>query len=421
MPPATPASGPVVPPTIQAATGPTAESTILSHAESGIGAQAPGAPVAAPGSRDAEVTGKLARARTLLASHGAGALVLTRVDNFAWVTGGGRSFISSATDTGAAWAVITPDRSWIVTSNIEAARIAEEEVAGAGWEVLPYPWWGPGPGPALRASLDAVHASGPLLADGPLPGAIDVAAEIAALRVHLGPEEQHRAAAAGRDTAEALEACCRALQPGDTEFATVGRLAAECYARGIEPVVHLVAADERARSRRHPLPTMRRIEAYALVVVCGMREGLVLSATRLVHFGPPPEDLTRRWRAAAHVDAAMIANSRPGRTAGEVFATAQQAYRQAGFPDEWRLHHQGGLTGYASREWRATPGGHQTIQAGQMLAWNPSVAGAKSEDTILVLDQGLPQVLTRSGQWPEIEIETQGGWRVARPAILTVV
>lgn len=365
--------------------------------------------------RAAEVAAKLDRLRALLDEHGAEALVLTRIANFAWASGGGRSFINIAAETGAAWAVVTPARVWVITSNIEAQRLAEEELTGLDWDVAPYPWWSDaGPG-ALLANL--VGGAVRLLADGGVPGATDVGRRLVELRSQLSVEEQARARALGRDTGLALEDACRGLAAGDTEFAIAGRLAHECYRRGMEPVVHLVAADGRAWRRRHPLPTNAVLDRYALVGLCTLRGGLVLSASRLVHFGPPEADLLGRWEAAATVDAEMLAASRPGATAGAILATAQAAYARAGFPDEWRQHHQGGLAGYASREWRALPDGEQVLAAGQLVAWNPSVAGAKSEDTALV-GSGAPEILTETGQWPLRTIQTTGGVQVARPAIL---
>jgi Xaa-Pro dipeptidase len=47
--------------------------------------------------------------------------------------------------------------------------------------------------------------------------------------------------------------------------------------------------------------------------------------------------------------------TRPGRSLADCFADLRGFYADAGFPGEWRLHHQGGITGYASRELIATP------------------------------------------------------------------
>ena len=78
----------------------------------------------------------------------------------------------------------------------------------------------------------------------------------------------------------------------------------------------------------------------------------------------------------------------PGRTFADVFADIQTFYADADFPDEWRLHHQGGSTGYRSRETIATPSTHDEIQAGMAFAWNPSIAGAKAEETFLLGARG---------------------------------
>ncbi|MEW6698257.1 MAG: hypothetical protein ACOY35_01135 [Bacillota bacterium] len=52
--------------------------------------------------------------------------------------------------------------------------------------------------------------------------------------------------------------------------------------------------------------------------------------------------------------------------------------------DDWRFLHQGGLTGYAPREYLATMFSECIVQENQAFAWNPAIYGIKSEDTILV-------------------------------------
>ena len=113
----------------------------------------------------------------------------------------------------------------------------------------------------------------------------------------------------------------------------------------------------------------------------------------------------------------MILGTRPGTTAGEVLAAAQRAYARVGFPDEWRLHHQGGAIGYQPREYNAFPGSPEVILANQAFAWNPSICGTKSEDTILAGPAG-PEVLTcASGDWPAVEIEVTMPERMKRRGI----
>jgi len=96
----------------------------------------------------------------------------------------------------------------------------------------------------------------------------------------------------------------------------------------------------------------------------------------------------------------------------DVFKDGVSAYARTGFADEWKLHHQGGPTGYATRYSRATFSSAGHVSAGQAYAWNPSITGTKSEDTILVLESG-PEVISGDPSWPMVE-----GLPVPRPDIL---
>jgi antitoxin VapB len=177
-----------------------------------------------------------------------------------------------------------------------------------------------------------------------------------------------------------------------------------------------VATDERIFSFRHPLPTYKSMERYAMLVMCGRRWGLVCSLTRLIHFGKLPDDLRRRAEAVARVDAAFIHATRPGKTIGQVFQQGVGVYSQVGFSDEWKLHHQGGPAGYEPREFIARPTSQEMVSLGQSYAWNPSITGTKSEDTIQVGEEE-NEVITAIPGWPTIEVEIDGR-TYSRPAIL---
>lgn len=100
----------------------------------------------------------------------------------------------------------------------------------------------------------------------------------------------------------------------------------------------------------------------------------------------------------------MIKATVPGATLGDVLRAAQAAYEKYGFADEWTQHHQGGPTGYLTREERATPESKTIIRLNQAFAWNPTIAGTKSEGTTLLTEQG-PEVITVTGDWPIVVFE----------------
>jgi antitoxin VapB len=113
----------------------------------------------------------------------------------------------------------------------------------------------------------------------------------------------------------------------------------------------------------------------------------------------------------------MMKAARPGKSVSQVFAEARAAYSRNGYPDEWQLHHQGGAVGYQPREYIATPECAETVLANQAFAWNPSVRGTKSEDTMLVREQGFELLTAPSPAWPAVVIE-EGGEPIPRADIL---
>ena len=56
------------------------------------------------------------------------------------------------------------------------------------------------------------------------------------------------------------------------------------------------------------------------------------------------------------------------------------------------------------------------VAAVQPFAWNPSVPGAKSEDTFLITEAGA-ELLTATPGWPQVQVAVNGG-TMDRPAIL---
>jgi antitoxin VapB len=160
------------------------------------------------------------------------------------------------------------------------------------------------------------------------------------------------------------------------------------------------------------------MDKYAMLVLCGRQKGLVCSLTRLIHFGPLPDELKRKAEAVAYVDAIMILATRPGKTAAEIFQVTKDAYAKVGFADEWQLHHQGGPAGYAPREFIATATADIPVGVGQVYAWNPSITGCKSEDTVLIGDLN-NEVLSVIPGWPTITVEVDGQ-TIERPTILEV-
>jgi Xaa-Pro aminopeptidase len=349
--------------------------------------------------------------RQLMLLHQVDALLLQRISSFAWATCGAASYINTAATFGDASLLVTPGGRYLITNNIEATRLEKEEkLVVQGWDFQITPWH---ESQQVIANLTKGLKVG---ADNAYSGAKDLSSQVSAMRSVLLPEEEHRFRILGKLCAQAMEDAIAAVTPGQTEYEIAGLLANAAERRGVQAIVNLIATDERIYAYRHPLPTGKNFERYAMLVLCGRRGGLVCSITRLVHFGPLPDDLLRKQDAVARIDAEFILSTRPGVKMGEVFQNAVAMYAETGFADEWHNHHQGGTAAYEPREAVATLASQVEVELHQAYAWNPSVTGTKSEDTVLVGDDG-NEVLTEIAGWPSISINRKGKV-LERPAIL---
>ena len=360
-----------------------------------------------------ELETKLSKLYDLLDQHNLDALFLHRVSSFAWATCGAASYINTAVATGEASLLITKNARYLITNNIEAPHYEKEEkLKEQGWEFVVGGWYEP------SEALGKLTKGLRMGADVPLEGAKDLSGEVAVLRMNLLPEEVARFREVSKLSAQAMNAAVRAAKPGMSEYEIAAVLAAEAYRRQLLPIVNLIATDERIFGFRHPLPTAKKMEKYAMLVLCGRKYGLVSSVTRLIHYGPLSDELKRKQEAVTQVDAQVIAATRPGKTLAQVFGEIQQAYESTGHAGEWKLHHQGGPAGYEPREFVANPQVTAKVDVGQAYAWNPSITGVKTEDTVLITESGF-EVMTEIPNWPVREVEV-GGKKIRRPLILEV-
>ncbi|MET0162676.1 MAG: M24 family metallopeptidase [Microbacteriaceae bacterium] len=360
--------------------------------------------------RVADRAAKRERMRGLLERAGARGVLLTSHEAVAWYLDGPRTHVSLAGPPVLA-VVVHPERDIVYAPRNEADRLVAEELLPEDAEALVrVPWHEPLEQAARRAAADdalplgaghaALSEAGgalPLEArhDGLLPEAA-LAAELRAARASLLPGELARYRALGAETARALGDVARAARPGDSERATAAELQAALASRGIDPLVALVAGSARL-PHRHPLPTGAILGDRAMLVVCGRRHGLIANATRWLTTGEADDEREARIRS---VEAAYLDATVPGATLDAVLAAGIDGYAAASFDaEEWRQHHQGGPTGYAGRDPRATPGAADLVQERHAFAWNPSAPGCKVEDTVVAGSAGI-EVLTVEPAWP---------------------
>lgn len=310
-----------------------------------------------------------------------GAVVMGRLPNFAWYTGGSDNRVDHSDSLGVASVVVTREAAYVLANNIEAGRMREEEVPGL--EVVEYPWH-----ENPSSAIEELTGGKSMGADHLLEGAVEVSGEIAPLRYVLDTDAIERYRRLGADASAAISEAESLLKPEMGEHEAAALLGAAYRKRGLITPVLLATGEERMPRYRHPIPRSGKLGGWAMLVVCSERGGLYANLTRMVYFEEPDKESARRQEMCEVIMKKMRGATTVNRGLSGIFEDCKKFYTEAGFSEEWKLHHQGGLTGYASRELVATSETNVDIQIGMAFAWNPSVTGAKAEETFILTDSG---------------------------------
>jgi Xaa-Pro dipeptidase len=354
----------------------------------------------------------------MLSKKGLGGVLLNAQHNFSWLSCGGSNGIDLSRENGAGFLFVTSQgKRYLIANNIEMPRLLAEQVSVDDFEPIELTWQ------AEKDPKSIIHAAGSLTigdlgCDIGFPETRSIETSIAECRAELTPEEVTRYKELGRDCGHALGRLIPTLSPGMRETAVVQIVRDALQGFDIFPVVTLIGADDRIAKYRHPVATENVWTNTLMIVVCGKRDGLVASLTRMVCAGAIPAELQRRTESCAAVNAALYHATRAGATAAELYKVADEAYAAQGFEGEINKHHQGGAAGYRTRDWVAHPGSADVVRPNQAFAWNPSISGTKTEETAILIDDQL-QIVTATEGYPEITTVIEGR-EYSSPGILSL-
>lgn len=323
-------------------------------------------------------------------------ILLERTCNQTWLLGG-RAHVGLSTTVGSASIVVNAQEVSLVVSNIEAKRIPVEELRYPYDRIVVYPWWST---EEKRKRLQTAFGKN-LLTDGQCEPALRE------LRMQLDEAQFQQFRSLCADTAEAMEESCFRVKKNMMETEVAAVLAYECILREIDPIILLVGSDERLLRWRHTLPTRKRIDDYVMLVIGGRRNGQYCCMTRFVKFSPADPELSAKKEAVQKLQAMLFTQSQKGNAMSDIFGNLIKAYKVLGFPEEWKGHHQGGITGYNGREIKASISEPYRIRGREAFAWNPSVPGFKAED-IFFLEEEHPIVLTNTPRLPSSCVKWEG-------------
>lgn len=338
--------------------------------------------------RQSDFRMKIETIRSILSKKGVDGVEIKSQANFSYVTRG-RGFIGLASVMACASLFVTQNRVVLIGENIDAQRLYEEQLlSNPDIELMMFPWDEPH---QRNLMIDQFAKGLKIVSESDLDN------ELYEIRTHLSDYDSQSFRELSREAAHIVENICKKLKKGITEYALAGELSKQLWENNIEPITLLVAFDKRGHLYRHPVMVDNHLENYALVGICGRRNGLIVSLTRDVLLKNDPE-IVEKHSKCVRVNAAFWNKLVPGTPISEVFAAGVAQYGIEGYPLEYKAHHQGGLTGFIPRELRATFESKHVIRSGEAYAFNPTINGAKVEDTVLVTDTGL-EILTYTGNY----------------------
>lgn len=358
-----------------------------------------------------ETTEKIERLQTMLVAENLGGVLVNLQHNFAWLTGGKSNGINLSGEAGACFLLVRADgKCFVLANNIEMPRLLAEEISPEDFEPVQFSWQDE------KASSDFIVGRAELLLGDNKNLASDLIVNnrirsvenpIARCRYQLTDAEIERYRRLGRDAGEAIGNVIKIINSGESEIEIARKTKDRFAAFNINTVVTLAGADDRIERFRHPIPTEKVWEKNLLIAVCAKREGLIVNLSRLICIGEIPVELNRKTEATAYVFARLISATKNGASGAELYKNARDAYAEKGFADEINLHHQGGATGYKTRDWVIHPKSGERVFPNQAFAWNPSITGTKTEETALILNDSA-EIVTATRNFPSVSVQIDG-------------
>jgi Xaa-Pro dipeptidase len=355
-----------------------------------------------------EIDTKIRSIRNYLVLRGAKGLHFAQAENFAWLTGGMKNYVTLNSMQTECSILVTPESAYVVSPHSELQRLDAQLPAGV-FEIVAHDW--------NREPAEAVAET--LGSEGFLSDAEWKTADyLRGQRVVLNENEQRRLARLGSLTARVLEEGLRSARPEMSEQELAALIAYELMLQGIEPVLVIVSGEANFRSH-HNISGEGEVGAICMGIVCAKLKGLVVSMTRMISF-QDDQRLMEQMELNTAIDAAVINATRHSQTLGEAFERLVSFYEDSGLTEEWRKLHQGGIVGYRLKEYFASRRSRIALRDGMAFAWNITISGTKSEDTFLLRDGRMDWITNWDGsEWPVLKHEIDGEI-YKRPGILAL-
>lgn len=327
------------------------------------------------------------------------ALIINRQDNFSWFTSGGDNHVLSSSEQGAACIVITGDAKYLCAYPMDGYRIMDEEINSNDIELKITNWYEDSPLELAKKITRGKRTA----SDIELPGVEFILNKLVGLHYPLTELEIERCRWIGKKSNEILAQIAKDIKPGQTEYQIGAKILEEYYKEGMRIDVLIIGSDQRILKYRHPMPTDKKINEYVLLHPAVKKWGLHANVSRLVHFGLPPKEIKNKYLAACSVQASIIDSLEPGMLFKDIFKFIKNQYIKYGYPEEWKKHFQGAITGYIAADSSISLNNTLVAQKNQTYDWFITITGVKSEE-LSFLGAKNAQFLSVTNSWPNFNV-----------------
>lgn len=346
---------------------------------------------------------KRVRVRRWMQENNYEALILSRRDNFSWITSGGDSSVCLNITEGAGFIVITEENHYLIAPSMDATRLIDEQMPEQGYIMISMQWYEGNP---IEKVLNIV-AGKKSAADIKLPGIDEVYSRIVDLHWPMSELEIERTKYLSHIMDKIFFDTALSIYPGMTEIDIARTIRKAQLDFGVEADTMIVGSDERNYKYRHPLPTDTKVQNYVMLHSAARKWGLHVNLTRCVTFGKPPEALRKIFNTVSSIQAHVIKTLAPGMKFSKILELEIQLYKEFDYPDEWRYHYLGGPLGYVivDAERCLTD---KVVQNNQAFEWFITITGTKVAELVLLTNNRV-EIPSLISDWPLMEINTKNG------------
>jgi len=354
---------------------------------------------------------KQRRLRAYMAEKGYEYAVLSRRDNFAWFTCGGDNKVLRSAEDGVGVLVVSQERVVCVAYYMDLDRIFDDELQGLDIERKLIYWYDGG-----RQENAMKLTRGRVVSDMDIPGAENRSYDILQLHYPLTENEVARYREVGALCDTLLAGVAKEIHPGMTEHEIEAEILYAYGKHAMTPKVLLVGSDERIAKYRHPCASQKKLDRLVLIHPGAEKGNLHANITRMIYFGDTlPKDLEEKYDLLNELQAQFFAMAKTGARFGDIYETRKKILAERGYPDEWRCHAMGCVTGYTLATDLPLLN-NEPVRPNMPLDIFITLRGAKVEELALTGDGGA-EVFSATGKWPTRAYE-YGGKQYDLPAIM---